>query len=109
MPWRGNADSSAPEPANRPASSASWPRRCSPDVVARRLGDEMVLVDLRTDRIYELNSTAARIWELIQAGEGGHGLVQRLTEEYAVDEDRASKEVSETIRWMTVERLLEPA
>jgi len=33
----------------------------SPDTVATRVGDEVVLVDLKTDRIYTLNRTAARI------------------------------------------------
>ncbi len=57
------------------ASSTSRPWRCSPDVTARRLGENIVLVHLGTDRIYELNPTAARIWELIQTGETGGGVV----------------------------------
>jgi hypothetical protein len=32
------------------------------DVVARRLKDEIVLVHLRTNRIYSLNRTGARFW-----------------------------------------------
>jgi hypothetical protein len=35
------------------------------DVVSRRLEDEVVLVHLRTNRIYKLNETGARLWELL--------------------------------------------
>jgi len=34
--------------------------RPSPDAVATRAGEEMVVVDLKSDRIYSLNRTASR-------------------------------------------------
>lgn len=34
----------------------------NPDVVAQRVQDEVVLVNLRTNEIYTLNRTAARAW-----------------------------------------------
>ena len=40
----------------------------SPDVVARRVDDEVVLVNLQTNRIFALNSTGARFWELLEGG-----------------------------------------
>ena len=42
--------------------------RQSPDAVSNRLGEGGVVVNLRTNRIFELNATGMRAWELI--GEG---------------------------------------
>ena len=40
----------------------------NPDVVSRRLGDDTVLVHLKTNRIFALNPTGARFWELLLEG-----------------------------------------
>ena len=37
-----------------------------PNVVGRRLDDRFVVVNLRTNRIYELNRTASVLWELLE-------------------------------------------
>jgi len=37
----------------------------APEVLARRLPGGAVLVHMRTNRIFELNETGARIWELL--------------------------------------------
>ena len=39
--------------------------RTSPDALATRVGDEIVLVHTVTDQIYVLNRTGARVWELL--------------------------------------------
>jgi hypothetical protein len=57
-----------------------------PDVVAERLGDDLVLVHLKTNKIYELNSTATRIFELAKAGHDRAGIETQLLAEYAVDQ-----------------------
>ena len=43
----------------------------NPDVVFRRLDDEVVLVNMKTNLIYALNPTAARFWELLRRGSSG--------------------------------------
>lgn len=52
------------------------------DVVAQRLGDAGVLVDLRSGAIFELNETGLRVWELIAAGASATELVSRLKDEF---------------------------
>jgi Coenzyme PQQ synthesis protein D (PqqD) len=59
--------------------------RSSRDVVARRLGDEIVLVHLQTNRIYLLNRTGARFWELLAEGDTRQTIEQRLLDEFEVD------------------------
>ena len=59
-----------------------------PEVVARRLGDSLVLVNLTSNHIYELNATGARTVELIQNGAGRDELVAQLSSEF--DSDRSA-------------------
>jgi len=80
------SDSLNPGPSIRADAPGWW--RPDPDVVTRRLGDEVVLIHLRTNQIYELNRTAARIWELISAGATCPQIEQRLEEEFDVPADR---------------------
>ena len=65
----------------------------APDVLARRLPGGAVLVHMRTNRIFELNETGARIWELLSEGLDRQGLLNRLVEEFDVDSDRAAAEM----------------
>jgi hypothetical protein len=61
----------------------SW--QLHPEVVTRRLGDTVVLVNLTSNAIYELNSTGARALELIQTGAGRDELVSQLAAEFTAD------------------------
>ena len=57
----------------------------NPNVLFRRLGDEIILFHLETDRFYELNGTAARFWELIAAGHNSASVRQEMMKEFAVE------------------------
>ena len=69
------------------------PYRPNPEVVFKRLEDRMVLVHLTTNRIFELNSTGARVWELLQDGITGDALIDRLNAEFEVDSETLRREV----------------
>jgi hypothetical protein len=58
----------------------------APDVVARRLGDDTVLVNLRTNRIFQLNRTGAAFWELVEEGCERAEIEERLASRFAVDQ-----------------------
>jgi Coenzyme PQQ synthesis protein D (PqqD) len=53
----------------------------------------MVLVNLRSNRIYELNRTASRVWELIEPGCDREGLERAMLEEFEVPETQLSREL----------------
>ena len=57
----------------------------NPNVIFRRLGDEIVLFHLGSDRFYELNGTAARFWELLNGESDGREIQEKMLEEFAVD------------------------
>jgi coenzyme PQQ synthesis protein D (PqqD) len=65
-----------------------------PDVVWRRVGEEAVLVDLKTNRIYSLNDTGARLWELISAGHDRAAVETALIEEFDVEESELRRQVA---------------
>ena len=65
----------------------------NPDVISARLGEEIVLFHLRTDRFYELNGTAARFWELLSTRCDSAQINRQLLEEFEVDPDQLADEV----------------
>jgi hypothetical protein len=83
-------------------------RRLEPsqDVVGQRLGDEVVLVSLETNRIFELNRTGARFWELLQSETDRGRIEAQLLEEFAVREEELSAEVDRLIKSLDDEELV---
>lgn len=72
-----------------------------PDVVGRRLDDRFVVVNLRTNRIYELNRTASVLWELLETGTPPSALESEMLERFDVDRDVLRDEIDSLMRLMT--------
>jgi Coenzyme PQQ synthesis protein D (PqqD) len=81
--------------------------RPSPDVVHRRVDDEIVLVHLGTNRIFSLNRTAGRLWELLEDTAGRAELHRRLLEEFDVEPAQLDAELEGILSAMTAEGLLQ--
>ena len=84
--------------------SADTVLRPAADVIARRLGDSAVLIRLNTSRIYELNATGARIWELLAEGATREQVVDALGREF--DEEGIGAAVDELIGVLRAEGLV---
>lgn len=80
----------------------------APDVVVQRLGDAMVIVQLQTDAILELNETAARLVELLTDGKTVEEAVEALAGEYAANAEDVRKDVQQTLASLAAEQVLEP-
>lgn len=80
--------------------------RPSSDVVSRRLGDSAVLIRLSTSRIYELNATGARIWELIEHGATLDSVLDTLAREFHGARDRLQADVSDLVTTLSTHGLL---
>ena len=74
--------------------------RPNPDVVGRRLDDRFVLVNLTTNRIYELNPTASHLWELLEAGTPASELESALLERFDADPKELRSEIDDVMRVM---------
>jgi len=77
-------------------ATAVW--RHSRDVVSRRLGDQVVLVNVRTDEAYTLNSTAGHLWQ--QLGRGGTiaRIRRSMLRQFEVGEARLDRELRGILR-----------
>jgi hypothetical protein len=82
--------------------------RPHPDVVWQRLEDDVVLVHLRTNRIYSLNQTAARAWELLSAGADRAELERALLDEFDVEPVKVGRSLDELLEQLTTADLLAP-
>ena len=80
--------------------------RPSPDVVYRELEGEVVLVHLKSNRIFALSQTGARLWELLAAGVSRDEIRRRLLEEFAVDAAQLDREVDELFVSLRAEQLV---
>jgi hypothetical protein len=80
----------------------------SPDVVAQQLGDEVILVHLKTDRTFVLNRTGARLWELLSAGHDLAEIQWRMTQEFDVGERQLAAETDALLDALRGEHLVGP-
>jgi len=56
-------------------------------VLARRTGDEMVVLNLDNEQYYGLDEVGTRFWDLVAAGGSFGSAVATLLEEYEVERD----------------------
>jgi hypothetical protein len=80
--------------------------RINSDVVSRQMGNELVLVHLGTDRILSLNTTGARLWDLLKAGCSRDQIQAQLLQEFDVDETTLHAEIDSLISQMLSEELI---
>ena len=79
--------------------------RPSPDVVYQELEGEIVLVHLRTNRIYSLNRTGARVWELLGEGQDRTEMLAQLEREFEVAREELEREVESLFTQLSAEGL----
>ena len=78
----------------------------SPSIVTRKTGNEYILVPVANNiadmnSVYTLNETGAFIWEQIDGKKNLMEIIDNLVEEYDVDHESASRDVSEFVDNMT--------
>jgi hypothetical protein len=78
----------------------------NPEVVVQRLGEAMVLVNLATDRILELNDTAATLFELVSSGLSEQEVEDRLVQLFEVGPDVVRGEIGALLRSLVDESVL---
>jgi Coenzyme PQQ synthesis protein D (PqqD) len=80
--------------------------RQSAEVASSRLGDAGVLVHLQTNRIFEVNATALRIWELAADGRRLDEIEQTLRREFDVAPERLRSELLALVGELSREGLI---
>ena len=67
------------------------------DVLTAHLSGEAVLLDLKTKQYYQLNATAARVWQGLEQALEPQRIVDALMHEFAVDAATAQREMERVI------------
>ena len=78
----------------------------SPDALARELDGEVLVLDLRTSLYFGMTGTAARIWQLVEAGETRDPIVATLAREYGADPSVIAGDVDGFLAELTERGLL---
>lgn len=77
-----------------------------PDVLWQRLDDEVIVMQLKTDRIFSLNPTGARFWELIAGGMKLDAVRAQMGQEFEVPPEVLAAEVEGILELLLSEQLL---
>jgi len=86
----------------------------SKSVVARVVADETLIVPIRGKvgdlaSIYRFNGTGTLIWKLLEFPRSVREIAEAVAEEYAVDADRAERDVTGFVLDMKAVGLVEPS
>ena len=65
----------------------------SPDALSRELDGEVLVLDLKTSLYFGMTGTAARIWQLLEAGHDRDAIVAVLAREYDAAPDAIAPDV----------------
>jgi transposase InsO family protein len=80
----------------------------SDDVLVRSLGDETVLLDLRTGCYFGLNRTGARLLELVTDVGDVEAAARLASTEFGIPVDQVAADLDELCAELTAQGLLEP-
>jgi len=75
----------------------------SPNIIFKRLGEEVILINLDTDRIFSLNQTGAKTWELIENTSNLDLVKKGLLEEFDVSPDVLESELDRILTALVIE------
>lgn len=78
----------------------------SPDALSRELDGEILLLDLRSSYYFGLTGTAARIWQLVEAGADPASIPATLAREFDADETIIEGDVTAFLDDLVVRGLL---
>lgn len=78
----------------------------APEVVVEKIEDASILINLQTNRMFELNSTGTRLWELLVEGNDVGAIKAQLLREYDVDQPTVGSEVDDLLARLEAEHLI---
>jgi hypothetical protein len=78
-----------------------------PDQVSSQLGDEAVILNVKTGTYFGLNEVGTRIWSLIQEPVPVEKVIQTLLDEYEVDPKQCEEDILNLIDDLSNAALIE--
>jgi hypothetical protein len=83
--------------------------RVAPDVLFRLVGEEGVLVNLRTELYFGLNPVGARMWNVLSSANTIQAAYEELLQEYEVEPAQLRADLEELIEQLLGQKLIERA
>ncbi len=78
----------------------------TPNVIARQVGDEIVLLDLDNGTYFGLDPIGARIWELISQGRTLAAVCEVILDEYDVTREIIEQDLLKLVADLAAQRLV---
>jgi Coenzyme PQQ synthesis protein D (PqqD) len=78
----------------------------STDQLVSKLGDEVIVLNMKSGVYYGLDAVGARVWELAQSPQTVKSLQETLLAEFDVDADRCRRDLSELLDHLRTEGLV---
>ncbi len=85
-----------------------WRIRPPEQLAWKAVGDEVVILDLRTSMYLTLNGSATLLWMALMEGATTVELAQRLVDAFGVDTESATVDVAAFLATCQAQDLLEP-
>ncbi len=85
------------------------PARRTQDLECQEVGDELMVMDVRSDRVHVLNATMAAVWKLCDGGRSSEQIAQALSEVFDCSEVEDLLAVTcDSLRSLAALELVEP-
>ncbi|HYN80739.1 MAG TPA: PqqD family protein [Gemmatimonadaceae bacterium] len=81
--------------------------RLNPAVTSQIIDDNAVLIDLRTNEIYEMNHTSARLWQLLGEGLEVDDIERRLEAEFEIEAEELHRQIDTFLATLLDAKLVE--
>jgi division protein CdvB (Snf7/Vps24/ESCRT-III family) len=78
----------------------------APEVLLQRFEEKSLLLDLSSERIYQINDTGTRLAELIEANLSLDEMLSTLTSEYQASPDELARDVHALLHELLEEKLI---
>ena len=76
-------------------------------MTSQRIGDDAVLIDLRTNEIYEMNRTGARMWQLLGDGLDVDDIERQVEAEFEIEAEELHRQMSSFLATLLDAKLVE--
>ena len=73
----------------------------SPDVAARQIGDELMIMSGRDSTLFSLNETAAALWDAADGRTTVEGIAEMICEQFEVDPEEALQDTEAMVKELT--------
>jgi hypothetical protein len=75
----------------------------TPNILSKRLGEELILINLETDRIFSLNLTGAKAWEIIEDTKDLDLVKKGLLDQFDVSPELLDEELNRILNALAAE------